>query len=132
MSLDPLLTTPLAIQVHAIGATAAIPLGLAQFVLPMNPTRHRILGWTWVVVMAAVAGSSFFIHQLRLVGPWSPIHLLSIFTLGALVAAVAHARHRRIRQHRRTMIGIYVGGLVAAGLFTLIPGRLMHAVLFGG
>lgn len=132
MSLAPLLAAPLAIQVHAIGAMAAIPLGLAQFFLPMNPTRHRILGWTWVAVMAAVAGTSFFIHELRLVGPWSPIHLLSIFTLGALVLAVAYARRGRIRQHRRTMMGMYVGGLVLAGLFTLVPGRLMHGVLFGG
>jgi uncharacterized membrane protein len=30
------------------------------------------------------------------------------------------------------MIGIFCGALVIAGLFTLVPGRIMHAVLFGG
>jgi uncharacterized membrane protein len=30
--------------------------------------------------MAMVAISSFWIHQIRLLGPWSPIHLLSVFT----------------------------------------------------
>jgi uncharacterized membrane protein len=29
------------------------------------------------------------------------------------------------------MIGIFFGALVIAGLFTLVPGRIMHAVVFG-
>ena len=29
------------------------------------------------------------------------------------------------------VIGMFVGGLVIAGLFTLLPGRIMHAVAFG-
>ena len=30
------------------------------------------------------------------------------------------------------MIAIFVGALVVAGVFTLVPGRIMHAVVFGG
>jgi uncharacterized membrane protein len=29
------------------------------------------------------------------------------------------------------MIAIFTGALVVAGLFTLLPGRIMHAVVFG-
>ena len=29
------------------------------------------------------------------------------------------------------MIGIFVGALIVAGLFTFLPGRVMHAVAFG-
>jgi uncharacterized membrane protein len=29
------------------------------------------------------------------------------------------------------MVGLFVGGLVIAGLFTFYPGRIMHTVLFG-
>ncbi len=29
------------------------------------------------------------------------------------------------------MIAIFSGALVIAGLFTLLPGRIMHAVVFG-
>jgi uncharacterized membrane protein len=29
------------------------------------------------------------------------------------------------------MVSIYAGALILAGLFTLVPGRLMHQVLFG-
>jgi uncharacterized membrane protein len=29
------------------------------------------------------------------------------------------------------MLGLLFGALVIAGLFTFVPGRIMHAVLFG-
>ena len=64
-------------------------------------------------------------------GPWSPIHLLSIFTLMALPLAVRHARRHDVGRHRKAMMGIFAGALVIAGLFTFWPGRIMHAVVFG-
>lgn len=72
-----------------------------------------------------------FIHQLRLWGEWSPIHLLAIYTLIMLPIAVLAAHRHDVRRHRRVMIGISVGALVIAGLFTFVPGRIMHAVAFG-
>ncbi len=81
--------------------------------------------------MAVVAASSFWIHEIRLLGPWSPIHLLSIFTLIVLPIAVWRARRHRIADNRRIMTMIFVGALVIAGLFTFLPGRIMHAVVFG-
>ncbi len=30
------------------------------------------------------------------------------------------------------MIGLFAGALVIAGIFTLVPGRIMHGVIFGG
>ena len=81
MSLAPLLDAAPAIPVHAFAAMSAFVLGLVQFAAPKGTLPHRTIGWIWVLLMAAVAASSFWIHQIRLVGPWSPIHLLSIFTL---------------------------------------------------
>jgi uncharacterized membrane protein len=81
--------------------------------------------------MAVVAASSFWIHQMRLVGPFSPIHLLSIFTLVMLPLAVWRAHTHRVVDHRRMMIFIFAGALVVAGLFTLVPGRIIHQVFFG-
>jgi uncharacterized membrane protein len=92
---------------------------------------HRTLGWIWVSLMISVAVSSFWIHQIRLVGPWSPIHLLSIFTLVTVPLGVWKAHRHEVADHRRIMILIFSGALVIAGLFTLMPGRIMHAVLFG-
>jgi uncharacterized membrane protein len=59
------------------------------------------------------------------------IHLLSIFTLATLPLAIVHARRHRVDRHRNAMIAIFTGALVVAGLFTLLPGRIMHAVVFG-
>lgn len=81
--------------------------------------------------MLVVALSSFWIHEIRLVGPWSPIHLLSIFALAMLVLGVMAARAHNVRRHRITMASIFFGALVIAGLFTFMPGRIMHAVVFG-
>jgi uncharacterized membrane protein len=131
MSLAPLLDAAPAIPLHAFAAMAAFALGLVQFAAPKGTLPHRTVGWIWVGLMAVVAASSFWIHEIRLLGPWSPIHLLSIFTLIVLPIAVWRARRHRVADHRRIMIMIFVGALVIAGLFTFLPGRIMHAVVFG-
>jgi len=131
MSLAPLLDAAPAIPVHAFAAMAAFALGVVQFAAPKGTLPHRTVGWIWVGLMAIVAASSFWIHEIRLLGPWSPIHLLSIFTLIMLPIAVWRARRHRVADHRRIMTMTFVGALVIAGLFTFLPGRIMHAVVFG-
>jgi uncharacterized membrane protein len=131
MSLAPLLDAAPEIPIHAIAAMAAFALGIVQFAAPKGTLPHRTVGWIWVGLMAIVAVSSFWIHEIRLLGPWSPIHLLSIMVLGLLPVAVVAARRHNVSRHRKTMIGIFTGGLVIAGLFTFLPGRIMHAVVFG-
>ncbi len=131
MSLAPLLDAAPAISVHAFAAMSAFVLGLVQFAAPKGTLPHRTIGWVWVLLMAAVAISSFWVHQIRLVGPWSPIHLLSIFVLVMLPLAVWRAHRHQVTEHRRAMIAIFSGALVIAGLFTLLPGRIMRAVVFG-
>ena len=131
MSLAPLLQAAPAIPLHAFAAMAALVLGLVQFAAPKGTLPHWTIGWIWVVLMAVVAASSFWIHQIRLVGPFSPIHVLSIFTLVVLPLAVWRAHTHRVADHRRIMIMTFVGALVIAGLFTLLPGRIMNRVIFG-
>jgi uncharacterized membrane protein len=131
MSLVPLLNAAPAVPLHAFAAMAALALGVVQFVAPKGALPHRTIGWIWVGLMATVAASSFWIHEIRLVGPWSPIHLLSIMVLVLLPIAVIAARRHNVSTHRKTMIGIFTGGLIIAGLFTFVPGRIMHAVVFG-
>ena len=131
MSLAPLLNAAPAIPLHAFAALTAFARGVIQFAAPKGTLPHRTIGWIWVGLMAAVAVSSFWIHQIRLVGPWSPIHLLSIFTLLVLPLGVWRAHRHRVADHRRIMFLVFPGALVVAGLFILLPGRIMHAVVFG-
>ncbi|MCI4663628.1 MAG: DUF2306 domain-containing protein [Neomegalonema sp.] len=132
MTLTPLLQATLAIQIHVIAASVAFILGAAQLALPKGGGRHRAMGWIWSAAMATLAISSFWIHEIKLWGSWSPIHLLSILTLVGLPAALYAARQRRFRAHKRGMLALFVFALLTAGLFTLLPGRLMHQTLFGG
>jgi uncharacterized membrane protein len=131
MSPAPLLDASPAIQLHAFVAMTAFVLGIVQLSAPKGTLPHRTVGWIWVTLMAMVSLSSFWIHQLRLWGPWSPIHLLSIVTLVTLPLAVWAAHRHAVDHHRRAMTGIFLGALVVAGLFTLVPGRIMHAVVLG-
>ena len=131
MTLQPLLDAAPAIQVHAFAAMAAFALGFVQLTAPKGTLPHRTLGYIWVALMLVICITSFWIQDLRVWGPWSPIHLLSIFTLVTLPFAILHARRHRVPQHRNAMITMFAGALLIAGLFTFVPGRIMHAVVFG-
>jgi uncharacterized membrane protein len=131
MTLAPLLNASPTIQIHAFAAMAAFVVGLVQLGRPKGTFTHRTIGWLWVSLMLIVSVTAFFIHTIRMWGPWSPIHLLAIFTLVMLPIGVLAAHRHAVERHRLTMIGIFAGALVIAGLFTLVPGRIMHAVVFG-
>lgn len=131
MTLQPLLQASPVIQTHAYAAIAALLLGAMVLFRRKGDRLHKLGGRIWVLLMVLVAISSFFIHTIRMWGPWSPIHLLSILTLVGLVRAIMLIRRRNVLHHARIMKLVYLGGLVIAGFFTFMPGRIMHAVLFG-
>lgn len=131
MTLAPLLQASLPIRLHAFAAIGAFVLGSVQLAAPKGTLRHRLVGSIWVMLMLFVCISAFFIHQLRTWGQWSPIHLLAIFTLIMLPLAVWQAHRHAVKQHRRAMLALFFGALVIAGVFTFVPGRIMHAVVFG-
>lgn len=132
VTLDPLREAGGLIAGHAGAAMGAMVLGAAQLALPKGTGLHRGAGYGFMLLMAGVAISSFWIHGFRLVGPFSPIHLLSVFVLYSLWEALRDARRGNIARHRRRMIQLYIYAMVVTGLFTLWPGRVMHKVLFGG
>ncbi|RUV41454.1 MAG: DUF2306 domain-containing protein [Mesorhizobium sp.] len=131
MSLGPLLTAPPPIPWHAFAAFAALAIGGAQLALPKGTTRHRVLGYAWAALMLGVAVSSFWIQQIRLIGPFSPIHILSILVIVTAPLAVWYAHTHKVAAHRSAMIKLYLFALIGAGIFTLVPGRIMHTVVFG-
>ncbi|OWU85465.1 membrane protein [Oceanicola sp. 22II-s10i] len=132
MSLAPLLHASPVIQIHAFSAILLVPLTVLLLAARKGTPLHRVSGRIWAGGMALVALSSFGIHTIRMVGPFSPIHLLSIFTLASLAVAVLAARRGHVRQHRRAMRMLVFGALLGAGAFTVLPGRLMFEVVAGG
>jgi uncharacterized membrane protein len=131
MTFQPFLDANPVIQIHAAAALLALALGTAQLLMPNGGPRHRAVGYVWLACMLGLALSSFFIHEIRLVGPFSPIHILSFFTLFNVPYAVLAARRGNIQAHRKAMLSLYWLALVGAGLFTLLPGRIMGQMLFG-
>src|SRR3954464_6150714 len=87
MSFAPLLNAGPVVQLHAFAAMAGFLLGAVQLAAPKGALPHRTLGWVWVVLLLVI--SIFWIHGIRLWGPWSPIHLLAVFTPITLVTGVA-------------------------------------------
>ena len=132
MSFAPLLDAAPAIPLHAFAAMAAFVLGSIQLAAPKGTLPHRTLGWIWVILMLVVAGSSFWIHELRQFGGFSLIHLLSLYTVAMLPLGIYYARRHNVGGHRLTMLGLFLCALVIAGAFTLLPGRIMGRVIFGG
>ncbi|RTL72482.1 MAG: DUF2306 domain-containing protein [Hyphomicrobiales bacterium] len=132
MSLAPLLQASPAIQIHAFAALGAFVLGSAQLIGAKGTTNHRLVGYVWVALMAVVAASSFWIHEIRQLGGYSLIHVLSVITLVSLPIAVLHARRHNVGSHKRVMLSLFLGALLIAGLFTMLPGRIMGRVVFGG
>lgn len=130
MDLLPLLEAPFAIQLHVASVVPAALLGPYMFWARKGTPVHRLLGRVWLGLMVIAALSSFFIHRINLFMGFSPIHLISIFVLVVAWLAYRSARQHRIRDHKRQVLGLYFGGIVGAGLFTLLPGRIMNEVAF--
>jgi uncharacterized membrane protein len=131
MSLDPILNASPVIQIHAACAFLALALGAAQLFRKKGDVWHRALGRSWVTLMAIVALSSFFVWTIRMWWLFSPIHLISLFTLAMLWLGVSRARRGDIASHRLTMKLTYFLALVVTGLLTFLPGRIMYRVAFG-
>ena len=129
-NLSLLAAQPLVIQLHVAAASTALLIGAGLMWGPKGTTIHRAFGWTWVIAMMTVAISSFFIHTIN-PGGFSLIHALSAYVAIGVPMGVAFARRHDIRAHRRMMTGNFLFGLIVAGAFTLVPGRLMWRVFFG-
>lgn len=130
MTLAPLLDASAVTQVHVAAAILALLSGPVAFLRRSRDRWHRGAGRVWVGAMAVAALSSFLIHEGRMLGPFSPIHLLSVITLVGLWQGVAHARAGRRADHARQMRLLLVLALILPGLFTLLPGRRMSDALF--
>lgn len=140
MTLEPLLTAPLVIRIHAVSAIAALVVGTIQFIGPKGTIPHRTLGVIWMALMASAAASAGFILHGEAGDPlWtrvSPIHLFVPLVAWALIeGALLLARGKRSgkKHHSSPFFGAYIGGLVLAGFFAIAgPGRIMNQVFFGG
>lgn len=123
-------TIPPQVKFHIAAAVSAFVIGLVILLQPKGSPLHKTLGWAWVIAMGATAISSFFITGLN-GNSLSIIHLISGWTVVALPLGIYAIRNKQVLMHKRAMTSLFVGGLVIAGLFTFIPGRVMYQLFFG-
>ena len=135
MSIAPLLAAPLAVKLHVATVVPAFLIGTYQIFVSRKGSRfHRALGYIYLALMTATSIAALFVQRLMPNGPFlgfSPIHLFVPLTLFGVVGALRGAWTHNIPMHRSAMLGVYIGGILIAGSLTLLPGRIMHAVLFG-
>lgn len=132
----PILAASPQIKIHLLAALGACVLGLTIFLHQKGTRFHKTMGWTYVALMTITAVSAVFIRRPEGAG-WSlngytPIHLFVVLTAVSLPVALIAIRSGNVRAHARSMIGLFIGAILIAGALTLLPGRIMHAVFFGG
>jgi uncharacterized membrane protein len=115
---------------HLVTILIALALTPVMLLRRRGDATHRLLGKIWVVAMILTAALSFNLREINH-GQFSPIHLLSVFTLVMAPLAWWFARTHRIAQHRRSVRGLVTGALLVAGFFTFPFNRLLGQWLFG-
>lgn len=125
------------IAIHLTAALGALVLGpwvlWARLGRLQRPRLHRALGVTWVALMLVTAFSAIFIRDFGLpnIAGYTPIHILVPVSLITLFVAFRQLYRGNIRSHRIAMVTLYFGACVTAGLFTLLPSRLLGGWLWG-
>ena len=136
MTLEPLLNAPVAVQAHVATVLPAALLGLWLLVFSRKGSRpHRAVGVAFLTLMVTTALIALFIHRRTPEGPvlgMSTTHLFVPFVLFATWRAIDGAFSGNISQHRRWVVGLFVGAILINGLNNVffLPG-ITHDVFFG-
>lgn len=117
---------------HLVTAAAALVLGLVILARRKGTPVHRAAGWVWVALMGGTALASAFIrdYQMPNIAGFTPIHLFTVSVLWSLPYGVWQIRRGNVLAHRQTMRGLFIGGCVLAGVFTLLPGRFLGSLVW--
>jgi uncharacterized membrane protein len=130
MNFTPIAEAPLAIQFHLATILPAFVLGTWLIFASLKGSRpHRALGAAYMVLMLVSATAAIFIQQVR-PGAFSWLHLFVLLTYWSISRSLWCLRHGNIAGHQRSMLGLYIGGLLIAGGLTFLPGRIMYRLFF--
>ena len=90
---------------------------------------HKFLGKIYMVLIFFTAIVSMFLSAKvgpAFLGHFGFIHLLSILVIVSVPMSLLAVRRGNIRDHKKSMVGVYVGGILIAGTFAFSSGRFLH------
>lgn len=122
----------LPIIIHLATVIPAIPLGGYVLWRKKGDALHRALGKFWVLLMLITAIVSFWIGDpgTGIGGTGlSFIHIFSVLVLVSVPLGLWALKAGDLDGHQKAMQGMYIG-LVVAGLFSFIPGRILGTLAF--
>jgi uncharacterized membrane protein len=94
---------------------------------------HKLLGKIYMGLMLFTAMITLFMSAKvgpTLLGHFGFIHIFSLSVFYTVPAAFVAVRNGNIKAHQGNMLGLYIGGLLIAGSFAFMPGRLLYGWLF--
>ncbi len=117
---------------HLVTAFSALLIGLVVMLRRKGTFSHRVLGWTWVALIASTAVASAFIRDYGMpnLAGFTPIHGFTVLVAVMLPRGIWYIRRGNVAAHRQTMRGLFGGACVIAGVFTLLPGRFLGGLLW--
>lgn len=122
------------VQVHLATVLPAFVIGTWLLANRKGSPLHRMLGRIYLVLMLVTALATLAMPAHvgpQWLGHFGFIHIFSLMVLYFVPAAWFAARRHNIKTHRNNMIGVYLGGIIIAGSFAFMPGRLLHNWVFG-
>ncbi len=119
---------------HLLTVMPAFLIGTHLMFARKGSRHHKAIGRIYLLLLFATSVVTLFMPAAvgpRLLGHFGYTHLLSVLALITVPVGYYAARTHRVALHRYNMIGLYVGGILIAGFFAFMPGRMLHAWLFG-
>lgn len=118
---------------HLATVVPAFLLGTYLMFRNKGTPSHKLIGKFFLSLMLVTSVITLFMTAQvgpKLMGHFGFIHLLSLNVIYGVPTAYFAARHGNIRKHKLNMMGMYFFGLIVAGAFAFMPGRLLHHWLF--
>lgn len=119
--------------IHLATVLLAAVLGALLLFKKKGTASHRLVGKYYILLMLSTAVVALLMPAKvgpAFLGHFGFIHLFCFLVLYSVPAAYFAARNGGVAKHKYNMIGVYMGGILIAGAFTLMPGRLLHKWLF--
>jgi uncharacterized membrane protein len=128
LDLSAFTSAPMVTRIHVVAILTLVATGWGMIALPKGDRRHKTLGWIWVGSMGLMGLASLAVPHGD---SWVAAYAGGSSALVLLAYGVFSVKRGNLRNHGRTMAMLMIA-LVLMTLLSLLPGRIMHDVIFGG